>query len=128
MIGTTSYRTDAFFGLDDLWLPTSEGEITQLHDVGEDTPVVFLHGSGTGVSAATNWWLTLPAVAGPVHAIAPGSIGFGATNQSPDAAYGFREWRGQKLRILDALGIEEAYLVGNSLGGLDRSATGYRPS
>ncbi|MFE9926180.1 alpha/beta fold hydrolase [Streptomyces sp. NPDC005774] len=116
-MGTTDYRTDPFFGLEDVWLPTAEGEITHLHDVGEGTPVVFLHGSGTGVSAAANWWLTLPAVQGDVRAIAPDIIGFGATVQAPDATYGIREWGAHTLRVLDALGIEKAWLVGNSLGG-----------
>lgn len=117
MIGTTGYRTDPFFGLEDGWLPTAKGEITHLHDVGEGTPVVFLHGSGTGVSAAANWWLTLPAIQGCVRAIAPDLMGFGATVQASDATYGIREWGAHTLRVLDALGIDQAWLVGNSLGG-----------
>jgi 2-hydroxymuconate-semialdehyde hydrolase len=117
MLNTIDYRTADFFGLRDDWLETAEGEITHLHQSGEGTPVVFLHGSGTGVSAAANWWLTLPAVAGSVHAIAPDLIGFGATIPAPDAAYGIREWGAHTLRVLDALGIDKAWLVGNSLGG-----------
>ena len=117
MIGTTDYKTDPFFGLEDVWLSTAEGEITHLHDVGEGTPVVFLHGSGTGVSAAANWWLTLPAVQSSVRAIAPDLIGFGATIQAPDATYGIREWGAHTLRVLDALDIDKAWLLGNSLGG-----------
>lgn len=117
MIGTTDYKTDPFFGLEDVWLSTAEGEITHLHDVGEGTPVVFLHGSGTGVSAAANWWLTLPAVQSSVRAIAPDLIGFGATIQAPDATYGIRDWGAHTLRVLDALDIDKAWLLGNSLGG-----------
>jgi 2-hydroxymuconate-semialdehyde hydrolase len=117
MLGTTDFHTDPFFQLDDVWLPTADGEITHLHDMGQGVPVVFLHGSGTGVSAAANWWLTLPAVAGSVRAIAPDLIGFGATITAPETAYGIREWADHTLRVLDALGIGDAWFVGNSLGG-----------
>lgn len=117
MIGTTGYQTDPYFGLVDEWLPTAEGETTHLHQSGEGTPVVFLHGSGTGVSAAANWWLTLPAIQDDVWAIAPDLIGFGATVPAPGAAYGIREWGQHVLRVLDALKIDKAWLVGNSLGG-----------
>src|SRR5437870_11933964 len=49
------YVTDQFFGLEDRWLETAEGELTHYHDIGEGTPILFLHGSGTGVTAAANW-------------------------------------------------------------------------
>ncbi|MEC7762102.1 MAG: alpha/beta hydrolase [Pseudomonadota bacterium] len=117
MIGTQDYRTAAYFGLQDKWIETAPGEITHLHDEGEGTPVLFLHGSGTGVSAAANWWLTLPAIAGRMRGIAPDLIGFGATLEAEGTAYGIREWGAHTLRILDTLGIEKAWIVGNSLGG-----------
>ena len=117
MLGTTDYLTDPFFGLRDSWLDTQPGEVTHLHDVGEGAPVVFLHGSGTGVSAAANWWLTLPSLEQSVRAIAIDLIGFGATIEAPETEYGIREWCAHTLRVLDALGIEKAWLVGNSLGG-----------
>jgi 2-hydroxymuconate-semialdehyde hydrolase len=117
VLGTTTYRTDAFFGLTDAWVETRPGEITHLHDSGEGTPVLFLHGSGTGVSAAANWWKTLPALEKSVRAIAIDLIGFGATIEAPETAYGIREWGAHVLRTLDALGIEKTWLVGNSLGG-----------
>ncbi|MFJ9381823.1 alpha/beta fold hydrolase [Streptomyces sp. NPDC101455] len=117
MIGTTDYKTDPFFGLSDEWLPTAAGEVTHLHQAGQGTPVVFLHGSGTGVSAAANWWLTLPAVQRDERAIAPDLVGFGATVPAPGTAYGIREWGAHTLRVLDALDIDKAWVVGNSLGG-----------
>ncbi len=49
------YRTDAFFGLEDKWLQTGDGELTHYHELGAGTPILFLHGSGTGVTAAANW-------------------------------------------------------------------------
>lgn len=117
MIGITGYRTAAFFGLQDEWLATGDEELTHLHQVGTGIPVMFLHGSGTGVSAAANWYLTIPAVAGALRAIAPDLLGFGATIEGPQAAFGIREWGVHTLRILDRLEIEKTWLVGNSLGG-----------
>lgn len=116
-LGTIGYRTPAFFGLEDKWIETAPGELTHYHEAGSGTPVVFLHGSGTGVSAAANWWLNLPAVSGSLRAIAPDSIGWGATIQPGGTKFGIREWGRHVLRLLDALGIDKTWLVGNSLGG-----------
>jgi len=70
-----SYTTDAFFGLEDKWVETAEGELTHYHDVGEGTPILFLHGSGTGVTAAANWWLNLPQIGEQARCIVPLSCG-----------------------------------------------------
>lgn len=117
MIGTTDYRTDPYFGLDDAWVKTGAGEVTHLHEAGQGAPVVFLHGSGTGVSAAANWWMSLPAIAGSLRAVAIDLIGFGVSIEAPGTTYGIREWGAHTLRVLDALGIDRTWLVGNSLGG-----------
>lgn len=111
------YTTDAFFGLEDRWLQTAPGELTHYHELGEGTPIVFLHGSGTGVTAAANWWLNLPEIAKQARTIAFDSIGYGQTVVAPDTEYGIRAWVEHTVRVLDALGIEKTWLVGNSLGG-----------
>lgn len=116
-VSAPHFVTDAYFGLEDVWLETSPGELTHLHDMGEGTPVVFLHGSGAGVSAAANWWLNLPAIARTHRTIAIDLIGFGQTIEPEGAEYGIRAWVEHTVRVLDALGIEKAWLVGNSLGG-----------
>lgn len=111
------YTTDAFFGLDDRWLETAPGELTHYHELGEGTPILFLHGSGTGVTAAANWWLNLPSFAGLGRCIAIDSIGYGQSVVAEGTAYGIREWVRHAVRVLDALGIEKTWIVGNSLGG-----------
>jgi 2-hydroxymuconate-semialdehyde hydrolase len=111
------YRTDPFFGLQDKWLPTAEGELTHYHEVGEGTPLLFLHGSGTGVTAAANWWLNLPQLARHGRCVAIDSMGYGQTVVAPGTAYGIREWGQHALRVLDALGIDRTWIVGNSIGG-----------
>lgn len=112
-----NYQTDAFFGLEDKWIETAEGELTHYHEIGTGTPILFLHGSGTGVSAAANWWLNLPQLAEVGRCIAIDSIGYGQTIVAPNTAYGIRAWVDHAVRVLDALGIEKTWIVGNSLGG-----------
>lgn len=107
----------SYFGLESLWLETAPGERTHYHDLGEGVPVVFLHGSGAGVSAAANWWLNLPPLAEQARTIAIDLIGFGQTQVAPDTAYGIRAWGDHVLRVLDKLGLDKVWLVGNSLGG-----------
>ena len=111
------YTTDAFFGLEDQWLETAPGELTHYHELGEGTPILFLHGSGTGVTAAANWWLNLPQLSELGRCIAIDSIGYGQTVVAEGTEYGIREWVRHAVRVLDALGIEKTWIVGNSLGG-----------
>ena len=47
------------------------GVLTNYHDVGEGRPVLFIHGSGPGVSAWANWRLVLPLVGRRMRALAP---------------------------------------------------------
>jgi len=83
--------------------------------------VLFLHGSGPGVTAWSNWQFALPALDGQFHCIAPDLAGFGATDHPTDPPKGMRSWVrlwvDQCLALLDALKIEKAHLVGNSMGG-----------
>lgn len=112
-----NYKTDEFFGLEDKWLETAPGELTHYHDLGEGAPILFLHGSGTGVTAAANWWNNLEDIAEDYRCIAIDSIGYGQSIAAPDTEYGIKEWVRHAVRVLDALGIEKTWIVGNSLGG-----------
>lgn len=112
-----SFRTAEYFGLEDKWLPTAPGELTHYHEAGEGTPVLFLHGSGSGVSAAANWWLNLPQLSQKYRTIAIDLLGFGQTIEAPESAFGIKAWVKHIVRVLDSLGIDKTWLVGNSLGG-----------
>lgn len=111
------YRTDPFFALEDKWIQTADGELTHYHELGAGTPILFLHGSGTGVTAAANWWLNLPVLSAYGRCIAIDSIGYGQSVVADGTEYGIREWVRHAVRVLDALGIEKTWIVGNSLGG-----------
>jgi len=90
---------------------------TNYHDVGQGFPVLMIHGSGPGVSAWANWRLVIPELARSQRVLAPDMVGFGFTERPAGFVYGMDAWVQQAVDFLDALGIEQADLVGNSFGG-----------
>ena len=90
---------------------------TNVHDVGSGAPVLLIHGSGPGVSAWANWRLVIPALAKGHRVIAPDMVGFGYTDRPAGIQYGMDTWVQQALDLLDALGLDQVDLVGNSFGG-----------
>lgn len=116
-MNTATAQSTDLFDLPLTVVETGPSEKTALHDLGTGVPAVFIHGSGAGVSAATNWWLNLPTLSAQLRTIALDLIGFGRTDPGPDPRYGIREWGEHVVRVLDALGVERSWLVGNSLGG-----------
>jgi pimeloyl-ACP methyl ester carboxylesterase len=93
------------------------GILTHYHDMGAGEPVLLLHGSGPGVSAWANWQHNIPELARHFRVIAPDIVGFGYTQRPADVYYCLRTWVDHVWAFLDALGIQETALVGNSLGG-----------
>jgi 2-hydroxymuconate-semialdehyde hydrolase len=83
--------------------------------------ILFLHGSGPGASAESNWKNILPVLAEKYHVIAPDMIGFGKTDHPTDPPKNFWEWTNvrveQVLSLLEQLRIDRVNLVGNSMGG-----------
>ena len=94
---------------------------SNVHDVGQGSSVLLLHGSGPGVSAWANWRLLLPVLAPTRRVIAPDLRGFGYTDRPADptdnAHYRMDKWVQQAVDLLDTLGIAQTDLVGNSFGG-----------
>ncbi len=90
---------------------------TNYHDRGKGYPVVFLHGSGPGVTAYANWSKVMPLMEDEYRVIAPDLVGFGYTERVKGQTYSMRVWVQQTVELFDALGIEKANLVGNSFGG-----------
>ena len=79
------------------------------------TPVVFLHGNFT---AATFWEETMLALPGGLRAVAFDMRGYGWTEDKIiDATRGMRDWSDDLDALLVTMGIEQAHLVGWSLGG-----------
>lgn len=90
---------------------------TNYHDLGQGFPVLLLHGSGPGVSAWANWRLAMPELAKARRVLAPDMVGFGFSDRPAGIEYSLDVWVAQAIGLLDALGIEQADLVGNSFGG-----------
>ena len=80
-------------------------------------PVLLLHGSGPGVSAAANWRPVIPALAATRRVIAPDQLGFGGTADGSKRAFGRAAWTDHALALLATLGIGEVDVIGNSMGG-----------
>ncbi len=94
------------------------GVPTHYWDVGSGEPVLMLHGSGPGVSAWANWRLNMDALAKQGYRVlAPDLVGFGYTERPDGVYYSLATWRDHVWSFMDALGVERASIVGNSLGG-----------
>ncbi|GLZ48154.1 2,6-dioxo-6-phenylhexa-3-enoate hydrolase [Actinomycetospora sp. NBRC 106375] len=93
------------------------GVRTHYHDAGTGDPVLFLHGSGPGVSGWANWRLNLPVLAERFRVVAPDIVGFGSTERPDDVRYSLRSWTDHVWDVADTLGLERFSIVGNSLGG-----------
>ena len=99
------------------WI-TAGGISTHYHDAGHGDPVLLLHGSGPGVSAWSNWQLTIGALARRFRVVAPEMVGYGSTERPDGIRYGVATWVEHVLAFLDALDLPRVSIVGNSMGGL----------
>lgn len=93
---------------------------TNLHDLNASAPgvpLLLIHGSGPGVSAFANWRLVMPALSQTRRVIAPDMVGFGFTERPTNPDYTLDHWVAHAIGVLDALGVAQADLVGNSFGG-----------
>lgn len=83
--------------------------------------VLFLHGSGPGATAFSNWQHALPAFGDRFHCLAPDLTGFGTSHHpqpAPDGIAGWMDaWVSQSIALLDSMNIQKAHVVGNSMGG-----------
>lgn len=104
----------------------ANGILTNYHDMGSGYPVIFLHGSGAGVTGYENWHGVMPLLADGFRTIAPDIVGFGLTQRPEGAQYNIKLWVNHLLGFMDALDIEQAVLVGNSFGGALALATAMR--
>lgn len=80
-------------------------------------PVLLLHGSGPGVTAAANWRPVIPALSADRRVIAPDQLGFGGTATGEPRSYGRAAWTEHALALLDTLGLGTVDVIGNSMGG-----------
>ncbi|MFC9590310.1 alpha/beta fold hydrolase [Streptomyces sp. NPDC056944] len=88
-------------------------QITEARTEGE--AVVFVHGN---VSSSAFWHSTLTTLPDRYRPLAVDLRGFGGTDPLPvDATRGLRDYADDLAELLTALGVEQAHLVGWSMGG-----------
>ncbi|HEX5901236.1 MAG TPA: alpha/beta fold hydrolase [Solirubrobacteraceae bacterium] len=83
-------------------------------EAGSGPAVVAVHGLG---GTKGSFLPTVTALADGYRVIAPDLPGFGDSDKPLAAAYDPRYFAAVVVDLLDALGIERAHLIGNSLGG-----------
>ncbi|MFE0023934.1 4,5:9,10-diseco-3-hydroxy-5,9,17-trioxoandrosta-1(10),2-diene-4-oate hydrolase [Amycolatopsis sp. NPDC059021] len=101
------------------YVETPGGLKLHYHEAGAEHPetVVFLHGGGPGASAWSNFGRNLPVFAKSYRVIAVDQPGFGRSDKPTEHPQYFRHSADAVAGLMDALGIERAHFVGNSLGG-----------
>ena len=91
------------------------------HDTGpvaSGSTVVLLQGSGPGANGWSNFKHNIAAIHAAGHrVIVPDLIGFGYSSKPEGLDYTLALFVDTTLELLDALGVRECVLVGNSLGG-----------
>lgn len=94
---------------------TSRLDVGLLHLGRTGEPVVFLHGN---VSSALFWQRTMLDLPERYRPVAVDLRGFGDTEpKEVDARRGLSDYADDVVSVLDALGLQQAHLVGWSMGG-----------
>jgi pimeloyl-ACP methyl ester carboxylesterase len=78
-------------------------------------PLVLVHGGGPGASGEYGWRQNIPALAQHFQVFAPDRIGFGLTDKPADEL-GDPVLAQHLADFIDALCLEELYMMGNSMG------------
>ncbi|MCV7283461.1 alpha/beta fold hydrolase [Mycolicibacterium flavescens] len=96
-----------------------DGLTTGYLEAGEGDPVVLLHGGEFGASAEIGWERNIDALAEHHRVLALDMLGFGESAKVID----FTDGRGMRIRHIarfcEALGIDSAHFVGNSMGAVN---------
>ena len=96
-----------------------DGLVTGYLEAGQGDPVVLLHGGEFGVSAELGWENNIAALAANHRVLALDMLGFGGSAKVID----FNDGRGMRIRHIarfcEALGVESAHFVGNSMGAVN---------
>lgn len=95
-------------------VPTPSG-VLRYYDVGDGPVLLFLHGSGPGVTGWRNFRGVLPFFANGFRCIILEFPGFGVSDDF--GGHPMIDAQGAVVPFLDALGIDRTHVVGNSMGG-----------
>lgn len=98
----------------------AEGLRTHFIEAGEGEPVILVHGGGPGADGFGNWYSCLPGFAKHFRAIAVDMLGFGRTAKPDPATFVYSQGArtDHLIAFIEALGLRQTRLVGNSMGGI----------
>lgn len=96
-------------------LDTDQG-VLRYHEAGDGPPLILLHGSGPGVTGWRNYRGNIGVLAEKYHCYVLEFPGFGVSD--PVKGHPVLTAGSSLIRFMDALGIESAPLIGNSMGGV----------
>ena len=86
-------------------------------EAGQGPVTIMLHGGGPGASGMSNFKHNLPAFAEHFRTLVVDQPGYGKSDKPPVEGNYFTFAATALKDLLDELGIDQAHLVGNSLGG-----------
>jgi 2-hydroxy-6-oxonona-2,4-dienedioate hydrolase len=100
------------------------------HEAGQGHPVILLHGSGPGATAWSNFGPNIEVLAKKYRVIALDFPGWGLSDPfDPDTGARFTVNMEVVIGLMDALKIERAAVIGNSMGGIaSQMLTAYHPN
>ncbi|MUG72274.1 alpha/beta fold hydrolase [Paenibacillus validus] len=87
------------------------------HEAGHGEPLLFIHGSGPGVSAWAYWRQVFPVLSDKYRLYAPDLLGFGESEKPKLTPYGVDVWVQQLIAFIETKEIGPLSIIGNSLGG-----------
>lgn len=96
-------------------LQTEQG-VLRYHEAGDGPPLVFLHGSGPGVTGLGNFGGILKSFAEHFHCYVLEFPGFGVSD--PSDQHPMPAGIQAVTDLLDGLGLDQVDIIGNSMGGM----------
>jgi pimeloyl-ACP methyl ester carboxylesterase len=94
----------------------ADGIRTHYLEAGQGDPVVLLHSGEFGGRAEFSWEYVIPALAESYRVIAPDWLGYGGTAKLHDFGGKRARMMSHMRRTLEVLAVEDAHIVGNSMG------------
>lgn len=97
----------------------TNGIRTHYLEAGSGPVMVLMHGGGAGADSYGNWRDCIRIFAKKYRVIAPDMVGFGRSDKPAPESYTYDQpgRNRQLVALLEALEIDKAFLVGNSMGG-----------
>ena len=94
-----------------------QGRRMHLAEAGQGPTLLMLHGGGPGASGMSNYSRNVLPLAERFRVIVPDLPGYGSSSKGISPEDPFGDLANSMLGLLDALHIDHAHVMGNSLGG-----------